>query len=112
MAEKLIAVGTVRAGVPEDAKGTKRELLSQRRVFRPGEEVKGLPQEELDALVESGAVMKQHDYERRQAPGEPSEMEAQHAAAVEAKDAEIQALKDRVAELEATKTSTPPTARK
>jgi hypothetical protein len=101
VADKWIARGRIEHGA---GSGDNARMVS----FQPGDEVKGLNDDEMQSLIEAGAVVKQSDLEKREAPSGPSEMENDLRKQVADRNAEIAKLKERVAELEAAKTATPP----
>lgn len=83
MAEKMVALSDIRHGTDDGIK-----------TFRRGETVTGLDKDTMQTLIESGSVGEEKELpERRQAPGEPSEMEQQLHRDLADRDAEIVELR-------------------
>jgi hypothetical protein len=100
VADKWIARGRIEHGA---GSGDNARMVS----FQPGDEVKGLNDDEMQSLIEAGAVVKQSDLEKREAPSGPSEMENDLRKQVAERNDEIVQLKARIAELETAKASPP-----
>jgi hypothetical protein len=94
MTDTYIAQGQIRWG-PKDSKG-KEDV----KVFYDGDAVTGPDKDEMQQLIDAGAVLKKSELEKRSAPEGPSEMESDLRKEVEAKNNEIAGLKTRIAELE------------
>jgi hypothetical protein len=94
MTDTYIAQGQIRWG-PKDSKG-KEDV----KVFYDGDVVTGPDKDEMQQLIDAGAVLKKSEVEKRNAPDEPSQMEADLRKENEALKNQIDGLKNRVAELE------------
>ena len=91
MADKYVANSTIKHADRADEK-------SNVRTFSEGDTVSGLPKEQMERLIETGAVVKVKDYDdgssRRMAPGVPSDLEKE----VQDRDMRIEELEAKVAE--------------
>jgi len=94
MTDTYIAQGMIRWG-PKEAKG-KEDV----KVFHDGDVVTGPDKDEMQQLIDAGAVIKKSELEKRGAPEGPSQMEQDLRKELEAKNNEIDGLKTRIAELE------------
>jgi hypothetical protein len=97
VADKWIADGMIRWG-PKDAKD-KGDV----KIFYPGDTVIGPDDDEMKQLIEAGAVKRQSDLQKREAPGEPSDMENELRKLLEERDAEIARLQAKLQAAEADK---------
>jgi hypothetical protein len=100
VADKYIAQGMIRWGPKDKAEKDGKAALV---VFYDGDEVKGPDEDEMQQLIDAGAVVKQSDLDKRQAPG--SDMEEEYRKQIAARDDEIAELKTRLAAAEANKGS-------
>jgi hypothetical protein len=92
MAGKMVALTDIHHGMED----------GNVKTFRRGDAVTGLSKETMLALVEAGSVGEEEQLpERREAPGEPSDMEKEFQVKIEERDSQIAELRTKLAAAEA-----------